>query len=686
MAYTTALILSFLSFAPFGFAGLPDGTLQLRDAFPGAPGMWLRDYDVVHTEVDGDEDVIYLERRAPPPPPPPGTSNNDDDDECTDCDTYSPYTFTAEEEAELTELGEMPAWRNIDFGTALQERSLRKRDEKSKVGACKTTYLGSDIGGFTLKTYPFPENSDFEDDQGGPGKKGSPLVFDFWPWNRPDKKGHWNLQLDTKFQNRPPVMVTKKPSGGGTPTQSLVKNRAVSVEHVLEWNTLLQFIDCKESAARCLHFAKWFDEEIPIDTDLTVQKWKNDGSNDGPPVKRQIKGEREKAIDWVVHQYPGNPATPQTKRIASFYEHEFVSLHDDVNTKKMTVWDGKAVVSEADMKRNIANDYKRQSTANKWKAGNTNRNEGLADAARKLRDVLAVYEYHNHPLIQKIMKAQADRIGAALEYAERKLETTGKKPPNTQNDVPVERMFTDNTDPQKPKQITEKFKRMNEGPLKEQWEDFLEDKWLKAKDTLEDFMDEWMLKLDTAKTKRSLLGDRGVGETFSTMCGKATAAELKSIEFKFLSTPTPPRPTPLMAPTLRKKSKQTLLSTVVRSAAPPAVALDSQSTQSAHGSQSFECELRELTAASFSSTTSTPRISTSATPLNKTTSSAGPSNAPTPICTPTPLARVPSSSIGATASSAAPKGSDDEPEARFADNFDRIEWSQLRAFTKPLRT
>ncbi|KAH8725394.1 hypothetical protein GQ44DRAFT_615805, partial [Phaeosphaeriaceae sp. PMI808] len=44
------------------------------------------------------------------------------------------------------------------------------------------------------------------------------------------------------------------------------------------------------------------------------------------------------------------------------------------------------------------------------------------------------------------------------------------------------------------------------------------------------------------------------------------------------------------------------------------------------------------------------------------------------------------SSIGATASSPTPEGSNEELEACFADNFNRINWSRLLAYTKPLRT
>jgi hypothetical protein len=126
-----------------------------------------------------------------------------------------------------------------------------------------------------------------------------------------------------RFQDRPDVIDNK-----GKPR----KNRGVSVEHVLEWKTFLEFIDCEksESAERCLHMAKWFGEEIDIDTTLTVQKWDMDGSDNGQAVQQEVSNQRMRGIDWVTTQYPGTEGL-------SFYVHEFVSLHDDVNTRKMTV-------------------------------------------------------------------------------------------------------------------------------------------------------------------------------------------------------------------------------------------------------------------------------------------------------------------------------------------------------------
>jgi hypothetical protein len=150
-------------------------------------------------------------------------------------------------------------------------------------------------------------------------------------------------------------------------------------------------------------------------------------------------------------------------------------------------------------------------------------NEGLCDLARMLRDVLGVYTYHDNKLIKKIMKAQADRIGAALEHAEDRLENMGP------NGGPLKKEFED----KRPKatttavKVSETFKRMAEGPLKKQWEDYLTAKWTKAKQDTEDFMTQWMGELEKANVKRSLLEGRGSGATTSPQCGSANKVDFE---------------------------------------------------------------------------------------------------------------------------------------------------------------
>jgi hypothetical protein len=156
MAYTTFLLPFFLSIVRFSSAGLPDGldgVLLPRDAFPAASDLLLRNYDVIRTEVIGDEEVIYLEphgqtlaKRAV-----------EEKDECTDCATYTPWEYTPEDLAEIEEQA------NNELESAFEVRSLKimKRGPKKKLGACKTKYLGFDIGNFDLFSLPYPPNNNY---------------------------------------------------------------------------------------------------------------------------------------------------------------------------------------------------------------------------------------------------------------------------------------------------------------------------------------------------------------------------------------------------------------------------------------------------------------------------------------------------------------------------------------------
>jgi hypothetical protein len=156
MAYTTFVLPFFLSIVRFSSAGLPDGldgVLLPRDAFPAASDLLLRNYDVIRTEVIGDEEVIYLE--------PHGQTLAqravDEKDECTDCATYSPWEYTPEDLAEIEEQA------NNELESALEVRSLkiRKRNPKKKLRACQTKYLGVDIGGFNLFSLTYPANNNY---------------------------------------------------------------------------------------------------------------------------------------------------------------------------------------------------------------------------------------------------------------------------------------------------------------------------------------------------------------------------------------------------------------------------------------------------------------------------------------------------------------------------------------------
>jgi hypothetical protein len=147
------------------------------------------------------------------------------------------------------------------------------------------------------------------------------VVFDFFPYNEPENELYWKLSAKNKFQEDRAKKANKK-----DPSKP-ISNVAVSIEHVLEWNTLLQFINCKSSQKRCEHFAKWFGEEIDVDTKMPLQKWNLDGTDNGAATEIPFQLNGVTAIDWITKMYPGTAAQ-------SAYEHEFVSLHDDVNGRK----------------------------------------------------------------------------------------------------------------------------------------------------------------------------------------------------------------------------------------------------------------------------------------------------------------------------------------------------------------
>lgn len=99
-------------------------------------------------------------------------------------------------------------------------------------------------------------------------------------------------------------------------------NRAVSVEHILEWQVLLDFI--RSDSARCTHIAIQFAAKVKVDT-----KWSYvDSSGNAQSEKANFDG---RAIDWVSRQYPS-----KDPKVNPFV-HEFVSLHDGVNGRKERV-------------------------------------------------------------------------------------------------------------------------------------------------------------------------------------------------------------------------------------------------------------------------------------------------------------------------------------------------------------
>jgi hypothetical protein len=89
---------------------------------------------------------------------------------------------------------------------------------------------------------------------------------------------------------------------------------------------LLDFIQMDPK--RCEQIAKYFQQDVEIDTKLKVMSKKGQG----PVQDVAVKG-RETAIEYIAHQYPGD----EKSGIANKFMYEFVSLHDDVNGRKAKV-------------------------------------------------------------------------------------------------------------------------------------------------------------------------------------------------------------------------------------------------------------------------------------------------------------------------------------------------------------
>jgi hypothetical protein len=214
------------------------------------------------------------------------------------------------------------------------------------------------------------------------------------------------------------------------------------VEHILEWQVLLDFI--MSDTKRCEHIVDYFNEDVDINTVWTV---KGASGQPGSSVDAEWK---ERSIDWVAHQYPGAKGT------RSPFSYEFVSLHEGVNTRKENV------CQVLDCKNLLATDYgqlwsegssrKKKGTGaatkpdlvsdDKWtrwteknqyqaispsKTGSKRpsktwtlspNNEGKCQAAVALRDIIGVYRYHSYPEVQEVMTAQINRIDLLIKEYE----------------------------------------------------------------------------------------------------------------------------------------------------------------------------------------------------------------------------------------------------------------------------
>jgi hypothetical protein len=354
-------------------------------------------------------------------------------------------------------------------------------------------------------------------------------IYDYDPFDKPDQQNYYQLRETGKFQTRP---VPQSPT-----------NLAVSVEHILEWQVLVEFI--RSDVDRCVHLAKFFNEPVDIDTTLNVV-------SGGVSTPENVKT-TETGIEWVAHQYPGN------KGSGSKFAYEFVSLHDSVNGRKERVrkprnpyknrrinidktqlWsEGKENTKKAKgpnaqpvkgKKADMidADKWKKWTKEKKWQPPATaqtpaqtpgqttgtkrkkkngpwtlaTNNEDKCSAVVALRDVIGVYRYHTYPEIQTILTAQIDRIGTAFNYLETGPLASKQYPnPNGQGTFGYTAMAT---------------------PLQDQWKAYLKEKYASVIEDIEDTMKTHAADLEAAKVKRGwleYLGKRAVGPAGGPLCG-----------------------------------------------------------------------------------------------------------------------------------------------------------------------
>ncbi|KAF2635478.1 hypothetical protein P280DRAFT_523023 [Massarina eburnea CBS 473.64] len=404
----------------------------------------LRDVIPAGMEAYHDYELVHLEEREEEDTvyitKRAPVSPTPDDEDCNDCNWFSPWDYSTED------------------GVVAEKRQ-----------AWESTSLGMNGTWHRLKV-------------------GSP-VYDFSPYDNPDSNTYYEIKEIGKFQYR------------NKPTEA--RNRGTSVEHILEWQALVDFLRIDKD--RCKHIAKFFQKVVEIDTTLKVKT--NDGK--GVEIDEAVRG-KERALDYVAHQFPGNGAGGFVNK----FKYEFVSLHDGVNTRKERLWSmGQAnkakpkMIADNDIKKNIQNGYKKPykkpdgTTGYKWT--HSDKNQGLCTAVVALREIIAVWGYHATPSVQAIMTTQVNRIGDALKYLE---------------DGPLKNIdFSDPKDSTK----TIKYQPMA-SPLKTQWDDYMKTRYASVKQDLEKTMSDWVPKLQAATAKRSLMTveKRGTKNNLGPRCAE----------------------------------------------------------------------------------------------------------------------------------------------------------------------
>lgn len=443
-----------------------------------------------------EEDIIYITKREP----------LSDSKDCSDCDLFTPWgELDASSLLERSDSTSQVDGVNGTHAIPLIRRAGKNKNVKEGAIMCQD--------GITIEfnSYPYPTNEQlakvWKQWYAGLGSSNIPQVagskiYDFNPFDRSDQASYYQLKSINAFQLR---------AGRGAFT-----NRAVSVEHILEWQVLLNFIESDEK--RCKHIVKHFKDDVDIDTVWDVKDASGQSSNKG--VKWT-----ERAIDWVAHQYPGS------KTSRSLFSYEFVSFHDGVNGREERVYQvpdciyllvtdygqlwsegssggnkkGPGVSKKPDL---VSDDkWTRWTEKNQYQAVSPSKtgskrpsktwtlspnNEGKCQAVVALRDIIGVYRYRSYPEVQEIMTAQIDRIGTAFKYLE---QGPLKKPGGY---VP---MATS---------------------LESQWNTHMKARYASVISEIESTMKTLSADLGKAKVKRSWLSrlKRGTGSSAGPLCGQ----------------------------------------------------------------------------------------------------------------------------------------------------------------------
>ncbi|KAF2874711.1 hypothetical protein BDV95DRAFT_665424 [Massariosphaeria phaeospora] len=242
----------------------------------------------------------------------------------------------------------------------------------------------------------------------GSPKRAKRPVYDFQDPLSPNEKTWFD------FKNIGQMVKAKDENGN---------KRGYAVEHILEWHLLTDFLkeDAEKNgpASRCALFYSYFTKPVHIETNWNVNE------PGKPPESRRVIRDEKRAIDWVVHQFPG------IQRDSPF-TYEFVIMQADVNGKKKDLWTASAPSLSPALnwdkngvsQKNSANNFTMEwNMLNKYAKDKEvfyyEKNEGYLLGIKRFRDIVGLYKYHHDAHVNDILVAQLNRIGDAFEYLEK---------------------------------------------------------------------------------------------------------------------------------------------------------------------------------------------------------------------------------------------------------------------------